>query len=59
MNNSKPTYPELLKAFVFSCKVNPNEEQKKYISEVIASLMNSEDWEKETNSEFKEKKSLA
>ena len=44
MNNLKPTYPNLLKAFIFSQKESQTEEEKEYVNNVIASLKASEDW---------------
>lgn len=44
---SKPTYPELLKAFKFSTKPRPTEDEEQYIVETIDRLCASEDWDEE------------
>jgi hypothetical protein len=43
----KPSYPELLKAFKFSCNQKNSKEGQEYISQIIERLVLSEDWKKE------------
>lgn len=40
----KPTYPELLKAFLSTQKSSKTEQDEKNISETIEKLKSSEDW---------------
>jgi len=40
----KPTYPELLKAFIFSQKEKPIKKQSDYVNEIVQRLKKSEDW---------------
>jgi hypothetical protein len=43
----KPSYPELLKAFKFSCNQKNSKEGQEYIGQIIERLVLSEDWKKE------------
>lgn len=52
MNNLKPTYPNLLKAFIFSQRESQTEEEKEHVNNVIASLKSSEDWPAEPEAAF-------